>query len=116
MLILISNFGLIIIGDLVPDCDEWALFLLLREIVSISCIADKQHVNTFSLLSSLINEPNQLYLKLSKSTLKPKFHIINHYGRIMKNIGPSKQITSIRFEAFHQPLKNMLQIAIIELT
>lgn len=95
----------LIIGDLIPDCEEWSLYLLLREILSLCCNSDVVHINAHSLLSNLIQEHNQMYLKLSENNLKPKYHNLTHYGRIMAEVGPLKHLSSIRFEAFHQPLK-----------
>lgn len=95
----------LIIGDLVPDCEEWTLYLLLREILSICCSSDVLQIESNVLLQNLITEHHNLYLKLSNSTLKPKYHNMTHYGRIMNEVGPLKHLSSIRFEAFHQPFK-----------
>lgn len=95
----------LIICDLVPECEKWTLYLLLKEILGLCCISDTVQINSNLLLSELTIEHHNLYLKLSNSTLKPKFHNITHYGRIKGLVGPWKHISSIRFEAFNQPFK-----------
>lgn len=54
---------------------------------------------------NLIAEHHELYLKLSTSNLKPKYHNMIHYPFIIENVGPLNEISSIRFEAKHRPLK-----------
>lgn len=39
------------------------------------------------------------------NTLKPKFHLLLHYPRIMQEIGPLKHMSFMRFEAKHKELK-----------
>lgn len=95
----------LIIGDIVSECEEWTLYLLLREILSLCCHSDILQSNSNVLLNNLINEHHYLYLNLTKTALKPKYHNMTHYGRIMNEIGPLKHISSMRFEAFHQPFK-----------
>lgn len=86
MLTFIRCFALLI-GDLVCDCDEWSLFLHLREIVFITCELDSYQNGIPEHLHEIIREHNLLYLKLSKTTLKPKFHNM-HYSNNLKKVGP----------------------------
>lgn len=44
-------------------------------------------------------------MNLFNDTLKSKHHFLIHYPRIMKQFGPPKQMSSIRFEAKHKELK-----------
>lgn len=46
-------------------------------------------------------------MELSNKTLKPKFHLLTHYGRILLKNGPIKLTSSIRFEAKHKVLKSI---------
>lgn len=38
-------------------------------------------------------------------TLKPKHHLMLHYPRIMRTVGPLRSLWSMRFEGKHRPLK-----------
>lgn len=106
MLTFIENFSYYI-GDLIPEgCEIWNLYILIRQIVIIS-FSKKVHVNLSDRLSDLISEHNELYIKLSQSHLKPKFHILLHYPYIMKKIGLLTTTSSMRFESFHQNFKRI---------
>lgn len=60
--------------------------------------------STADLLENLIYEHHLLYIDLFDETLKPK-HLMLHYPRIMKIVGPLRPLWSMRFEAKHRPLK-----------
>lgn len=95
----------LIIGDLIPHSDEhWLLYLLLKEILYMiyNPILD---FNSNLHFKNLISEHHEIYLKLSNSNLKPKYHNMIHYPMIIDNIGPLNDISSMRFEAKHRPLK-----------
>lgn len=104
MLCFVRYFSLIV-GELVPyDSIYWKLYLILHKIVDLCC-AIKIQRDSDILLDSLVSEHNRLFLVLSKSNLKPKYHILTHYGRILKKNGPIILTSSIRFEAKHKVLK-----------
>jgi len=104
MLCLIRNFGLIV-GEIVPKHSQnWKLYILLRQIVDLCC-ARRIQSDCSLMLDSLVAQHNRLYLILSKSNLKPKFHILTHYGRMLIKNGPIKLTSCIRFEAKHKVLK-----------
>lgn len=104
MLCLIRNFGLIV-GEVVPKYSlDWKLYILLRKIVDLCC-ARRIQSDCAILLDSLVAEHNRLYLILSQSTLKLKYHILTHYGRMLLKNGPIKLTSCIRFEAKHEVLK-----------
>jgi hypothetical protein len=46
-----------------------------------------------------------LYLFFSNSSLKPKFHFLTHYGRLLLKNGPISLTSSLRYEAKHKVLK-----------
>jgi len=46
-----------------------------------------------------------LYLYFSNSSLKPKFHFLTHYGRLLLKNGPISLTSSLRYEAKHKVLK-----------
>lgn len=104
ILCLVRYFGLII-GELVPrDNKVWYLYILLRKIVDIGCARHIQ-LECFVQLDALVAEHNSLYLLLSQSTLKPKYHFLVYYGRLLIKNGPLILTSSIRFGAKHKILK-----------
>lgn len=48
------------------------------------------------LLETLIGEMNELYIKYSKNTFKPKFHFLTHYTLIIRKFGPVVHFWSMR--------------------
>ncbi|XP_058985030.1 uncharacterized protein LOC131805637 [Musca domestica] len=106
MLVFVKCLGLMI-GDLVVDCEEWTLYLLLRQIVFISCESDSFQTGVPEHFRQLVCDHNALYMKISESTLQPKFHNLIHYSNIMNKIGPLKHISSMRFESVHKKLKKI---------
>lgn len=105
MLTFVLNAGLIF-GDLITDVDDkyWELFILLRKILLIT-LQDSVTVSTADLLENLITEHHMLYIYLFGETLKPKHHLMLHYPRIMRTVGPLRFLWSMRFEAKHRLLK-----------
>lgn len=78
----------LIIGELVPRNNEVFLFyILLRKIVDLCCTR-KIQPECNVLLNSLVAEHNRLYLIISNSTLKPKYHFLVHYGELLLKNGP----------------------------
>lgn len=108
MLCLCRNFRFIV-GDLVPEHNEiWHFYLLILELVNILS-SQTMARKSLDLLTNLIQEHNELYLKFSKGSLKPKFHWFLHYPRIIQKVGPPKLISCLRFEAKHKEYKNVAQ-------
>lgn len=96
-----------IIGEHVPEEDEtWSLYIKLREIVQIttSPIISEE---TFMELETIITEHHRLYNKFF-GDLKPKFHNLLHYVRVMKNNGPLINLSAMRFESKHTEIKAIL--------
>lgn len=54
-----------------------------------------------TILNNIVYSFNTLYIKLSESYLKPKFHNLIHYGRILDEIGLLMTTNCSRFESFH---------------
>jgi len=46
-------------------------------------------------------------MELSNKTVKPKFHLLTHYGRLLLKNGPIRLTSYIRFEAKHKVLKSI---------
>lgn len=104
MLTLLRFFG-IIIGDFVPrDNGIWSMYITLRKLLDI-LLSTSISVGTEDLLQTLVAELNELYFKLTKDTLKPKFHNLVHYHTYLKKYGPISHLWSMRFEAKHRPFK-----------
>lgn len=97
-----------LIGDLVPENnEEWFIYLKLREIFIIvdckSCHKD-EHI----LLNSLIKEHHEMFIKCFEIHLRPKFHLLLHYGSVMNQIGPLNSSCSLRYESKHQEFKKTM--------
>ncbi|XP_075168716.1 uncharacterized protein LOC142240860 [Haematobia irritans] len=105
-LVFLKSFNLML-GDLILECDEWDLYLLLRQIVVIACESESIQKGIPEHFHQLVCEHNSLYMKLTQTTLKPKFHNLFHYATIMRKVGPLKHISSMRFESVHKTLKNI---------
>jgi len=95
----------VMIGDLVPvDSEIWQLYILLRKIIEIVTLKSIQPGYAI-LLTTLITEHHQLYLKLFNTNLKPKHHHLLHYPYIMRKVGPISHLWSMRFESKHRESK-----------
>lgn len=111
MLCFIRNLN-ICIGDLVPEEQkEWALVILLKQIIEIVC---SQVINssTHIVLQVLIKEYLSDLQEVFPNCLKPKHHILLHYPRIMSIAGPLWNISSMRSEGKHQPMKKTARSSI----
>lgn len=59
-------------------------------------------------MERLIEAHLTLHQKCFKVHLKPKHHFLLHYGHIIRNMGPIKFLSMIRFESKHQQLKKLI--------
>lgn len=108
MLCLVRNFRFIV-GDLIPyNDDTWKLYLLIYDITEILTSASIQ-ARTLDYLRELITEHHSLYLKLSESHLKPKYHFLIHYAEVILKIGPPVLLSCMRYEGKHADFKNIAQ-------
>ena len=100
----------VMIGDLIPrSCEYWRLILLLHDIACI-CLCKKICHFTLNYLDTVVSEHNELYCKLFKDNLKPKFHYLMHYSSIIMKSGPMSHLWSFRFESKHQVLKEYTNV------
>lgn len=100
-------FG-ILVGSEVPQHNEiWELYEKLREIVHIltSPVITKSHILQ---LEILLTEHHILYTKYF-GDLKPKFHFLLHYVKLISKFGPLIKLSTIRFESKHCEIKEMLK-------
>lgn len=86
MLCFVRYFGLII-GDTVPKNDSrWKLYIYLRELIGI--LTSPRYKNSMIIdVKNLVPNMNSLYVEFFEY-LKPKFHNLVHYPRILSEIGP----------------------------
>lgn len=94
MLGFVRYFGLII-GDKVPmDNECWVLYNYLRQIIDI--VTSPRIVPTDAIdLQDLVENLNALYVNLFE-ILKPKFHNILHYPRLLLENGPCIHYSGMR--------------------
>lgn len=87
-----------------PEVEEvWQLYLRLIHILDI-VTAPFVDTNLTIYLTTLIAEHHELYCTLLSKTLKPKHHIMVHYPRILKLIGPLSHVWTMRMEGKHRPV------------
>lgn len=104
MLTLIRYFSLIA-GYYIPLEDKvWKLYILLRQITD-RLLSHRVFNDTNVQLQFLIAEFNNLYMELTKSPLKPKFHFLTHYPTMLMKFGPARNMWAMRFEAKHRVSK-----------
>lgn len=103
MLTLVRYFGLIV-GYYVPENDvdrTWDLYIILRRLLD-KLLTRNVYSDTCEQLKCLVSELNELYTKLTKSSLTPKFHFLTHYPNMFQKYGPLTQVWTMRFEAKHR--------------
>lgn len=104
MLCFVRYFALII-GHIIPEDDEyWPLYMYLRQIIAIVTSPRTLRYHA-KMLKNLIQKHHELYMKLFKTTLKPKFHNMIHYPQILLENGPIVHFWSMRYEARHRQIK-----------
>lgn len=95
------------IGDLIPKNNEvWKLYLYLREI---TCLLLRDHIDDYLVekLSDVISEQHKVFSKLFDH-LRPKFHYLVHYPRIMQLLGPLWPHCCMHFERKNKELKDSI--------
>ena len=97
-------FGLMF-GNLVPEGEKhWKLYIFLRKIIHI--ITSPRIIPSYVLqLTHLIMELNNMYIRLF-GKLKPKFHFLIHYPRLLLLNGPCIHYWTMRFESRHKEMKS----------
>lgn len=106
MLVLLRYFGLII-GKVIDDYEDphWQLYLYLRQILDI--VMSPRVIPAYVIeLDDLVEKLNSTYIKLY-GKLKPKFHLMIHYGQFLLVNGPLVFYWSMRFESRHRQLKSV---------
>lgn len=94
-----------IIGDLIPRQNTvWQFFLTMLKLFDLIVLPEFDE-NTIAVINHQISEMNSLYMRLFNEKLKPKHHFLVHYGTVIKQSGPLKNLSCFRFEAKHHVLK-----------
>jgi len=68
-------------------------------------MTDSVDTNIRDCLRRTVKEFNDLYLQLSPTPLKPKFHHLIHYAGIMKKLDRLCNLWSMRYESKHRVAK-----------
>ena len=99
----------LILYDLISgDNDAWRLYGLLSEIFEI-VFAPRFEKHILSHLNLLISKFYSSFVAEAPSYVKPKFHFLLHYPRLMSFYGPLCHLWCMRFEQFHQKLKKIVR-------
>ncbi|KAK3916850.1 Assembly factor cbp-4, partial [Frankliniella fusca] len=104
LLCLIRYFPLMIGHKINQEDKVWQFYLCLRELVEM-LFAPTFPRSSIPYLIDLIANHHKQYMELSKKDLRPKFHHLVHYGRIIKKIGPLKPIWTMHSEAKYKELR-----------
>jgi len=83
----------------------WELYLTLRRVLDIT-LSTSLEENSCLLLETIVGEMKELYLKLSKNMLKPKFHFLIIYHTIQNNIDIDN-LSRYRYRCPSLPNNNM---------
>lgn len=109
MTIFVRYFGLFV-GNMVSENDPyWHMYLHLYDIFD---IFQSRHLasDIVPILQNIVSEHNQLYMKLTGESLKPKHHFLLHYPRLFLKNGPFASISSMRNEGKHKELKSYTNV------
>ena len=99
----------LILYDLVSDDSKaWQLYALLSEIFEV-VFAPRFEKHILSHLHSLISSFYSSFAAEAPAYVKPKFHFLLHYPRLMSLYGPLCPLWGMRFEQFHQKLKRIVR-------
>ena len=92
----------LLIGDRVPEDNEhYDLLLLLLDCMDIT-FSYEVTVDDTLFLMHVIKDHHDLFLKLFPMRhLKPKHHLMTHYPRQIRMLGPLVRYWTMRFEAKH---------------
>lgn len=100
----------LILGHLIPVNDNvWEFVIIFLKLLD-TLILPVFDENTIERLEVLIEKHNSLYIKLFSTKLKPKFHNLIHYPRIIRYSGPPRYYWCFRFEGKHKELKTYAKV------
>ena len=98
----------LIIGHFIEEDDEhWKLVKYLRRMLDILTCHYVTHAHA-KYLVDIVKRHNELYIKLY-GTLKPKFHFLTHYPRLLLELGPCIHYSTDRLESRQRLVKAVVQ-------
>lgn len=98
-----------VVGQYIPvDCAWWHVYLLLAKICDI-VLAPCINRNWVNELDAFVHEFYAQYIPISGKTPFPKMHYLLQYPKLLVKFGPLRRLWSVRFEAYHQPLKKVVR-------
>lgn len=104
-MIIFLKYILMIIGDLVPhDHKIWEYLIKLVSIGDL-LLLHKISCSQIEKLKILITDHHKLYQQYFNDHLRPTFHNLLHYPRIIYKVGPIRGIWSMRAEGNHRNFK-----------
>lgn len=97
----------LMLDSLVPNSENCSVFKFVVQTVDVlDNITRKQYSNEQIMeMEHCIREHHRMYLELFNETLTIKFHLMLHYGYIVRLVGPLRSSMTFRFESKHQELK-----------
>lgn len=95
----------VLVGDLIPNEDPvWRFYTLTVEMLD-NLLARSFSAESIKYLQHLIEEHHELVIELFGEHLRPKYHFLLHYPKIIRLLGPPRYYWSMRYESFHRLLK-----------
>ena len=100
----------LMMGDMVEEDNiYWQLIgMLLRCMDIIFSPAVTKEESYY--LKHLIQDHHEMFVEIFDTHLRPKHHFMVHYPRALRELGPLRQYWSMRFEAKHNPFKQIAHV------
>lgn len=103
----VKYFGFYVGHNVSEDNQEWQLWIMLRNKI-IRIIKSPSFTTTvIPELKKLVHDHHALFIELFDESLKPKYHFLVHYRRLLMLLGPLNFYCTIRFEGKHKFLKDI---------
>lgn len=100
------HFFSLMVGHKIPKSNKiWKYILLLEKImfkISSSSFTEAEICET----EILISKHHAMYIEIFNDTLKPKHHLMTHYGSLIRYSGPLKFLWCMRFESKNKEMKS----------
>lgn len=103
---LVKYLGFYVGHSVSEDIEEWQLWVLLRQIIRI-VTSSKFTPTIVPELEKLVYDHHALFIKIFDEPLKPKYHFLVHYSRLLMLLGPLTFYCTMRFEGKHKSMKDI---------
>lgn len=109
--ICLVRFFPLMVGHKVKNKEDrvWNFFLSLRDLFD-RLLAPTISRSSLAILKEKITEHHKKYMSLSKNDLRPKYHKLLHYLRIIEAIGPLKPLWAMRSESKYKELRQAARV------